>query len=64
MRWSADLAYAVGLISTDGNLSKDGRHFDFTSKDLDQIKNFKKILKLKNKIGKKYSGQYKFNYLT
>jgi len=55
--WSKDLAYVVGLITTDGSLSKDGRHIDFTSKDLDQIRTFKKILKLKNKIGKKYSGE-------
>jgi hypothetical protein len=56
MQWSANLAYIVGLIATDGCLSKDGRHIDFTSKDLDQIKNFKRILKLKNKIGIKNSG--------
>lgn len=56
IRWGANLAYAVGLITTDGCLSKDGRHFDLTSKDLEQIHNFKKILKLKNKIGTKYRG--------
>lgn len=56
MRWSANLAYAVGLIATDGNLSKDGRHIDLTSKDLEQIENFVKILKLKNKIGIKTGG--------
>ena len=41
---SPDLSYIIGLITTDGNLSKDGRHFDFTSKDIEQVKNFKKIL--------------------
>ena len=54
--WSHSLAYAVGLITTDGCLSKDGRHIDLTSKDLEQINNFKKILRLKNKIGFKYPG--------
>lgn len=56
IRWSPNFAYAVGLITTDGCLSKDGRHIDFTSKDLEQIQNFRKILKLKNKIGLKSSG--------
>lgn len=51
--WSPELAYAVGLLATDGNLSKDGRHIDFTSKDLLQIRNFKKCLGLSNKIGRK-----------
>lgn len=51
--WSPELAYAVGLLATDGNLSKDGRHINFTSKDLLQVRNFKKCLGLKNKIGKK-----------
>lgn len=54
--WTANLAYAVGLITTDGNLSKDGRHIDLTSKDLDQIKTFIKILDLKIKISLKTSG--------
>lgn len=54
--WSSALAYAVGLITTDGCLSKDGRHIDLTSKDLEQINNFKEALKLNNKIGIKYRG--------
>jgi len=54
--WSADLAYVVGLITTDGNLSSDGRHLEFTSKDMDQLETFKRILKLKNRIGWKTSG--------
>lgn len=54
--WSADLAYVVGLITTDGNLSPDGRHIEFTSKDLQLIRTFKKCLGIKNKIGLKTSG--------
>jgi hypothetical protein len=49
--WTKDLAYIVGLIVTDGCLSKDGRHVIFTSKDIEQIGNFIRILKIKNKIG-------------
>lgn len=56
MRWSSDLAYAVGLITTDGNLSKDGRHIDLTSKDLEQIKTFLKALDFDYKISSKLSG--------
>lgn len=49
--WTSNLAYIVGLIATDGNLSNDGRHIDFTSKDIQLIKSFKKCLGIKNKIG-------------
>lgn len=54
--WSSNLAYAIGLLATDGNLSKDGRHINLTSKDYSQIKTFKNCLGLKAKIGKKASG--------
>lgn len=43
-KWSPNLAYAVGLITTDGCLSKDGRHITFTSKDLQLIEAFKESL--------------------
>lgn len=56
MRWSINLAYAIGLIVTDGSLSKDGRHIELTSKDKEQIETFSRILGLKNKIGIKRSG--------
>lgn len=51
--WSAELAYAVGLIASDGSLSKDKRHIDFTSTDLQLLRTFKKCLLLKNKICEK-----------
>lgn len=56
MNWSSKFAYAVGLITTDGNLSKDGRHIEITSKDEEQLLNFLSCLNLQNKIGKKRSG--------
>lgn len=49
--WSAELAYVVGLLVTDGCLSSDGRHIIFTSNDIESIGNVIRILKLKNKIG-------------
>lgn len=55
-KWSSNLAYAVGLLTTDGNLSKDGRHLDLTSKDIEQLENFKKCIGLKIKISWKTSG--------
>jgi len=55
MKWTNNLAYLVGLITTDGNLSKDGRHMSIVSKDLEQVENVIKILMLKNKIGVKNS---------
>src|SRR3989344_6952763 len=54
--WTHELAYAMGLLTTDGNLSSDGRHLDFTSKDIELVESFKKIMHLKNKIGRKRSG--------
>lgn len=63
MRWSQNLAYVLGLLATDGSLSKDGRHIILTSKDLDQIQTFIRLLKLKVKVGKKsssYGGEKKY----
>lgn len=57
MIWSPDFAYAIGLIATDGCLSSDGRHLTLVSKDIEQLRNFKRCLNLKVKIGKHYSGR-------
>lgn len=54
--WTSNLAYGIGLITTDGNLSPDMRHIIFVSKDLEQIENFKKCFGLTNKISNKKSG--------
>jgi len=53
IKWSPEFAYAIGLLTTDGNLSSDRRHINFTSKDRNLVKIFSKCLKIKNKIGKK-----------
>lgn len=53
IRWSPEFAYSLGLITTDGNLSPDGRHINLTSKDKQIVLNFKECLGLQNKIGKK-----------
>lgn len=55
-KWCEKLAYAVGLLATDGCLYNDGRHIDFTSQDVQLIKTFQKCVGIKNKIGFKISG--------
>jgi len=57
LKWSPALAYAVGLLATDGSLSKDRLHIDFTSKDRGQVVTFQKCLGVSHiKIGRKGSG--------
>ena len=48
--WTSKLAYIIGLLTTDGNLSKDNRHIIMRSSDIQLLKTFKKCLKLKTKI--------------
>ncbi len=59
IKWSSNLAYAIGLIATDGYVSSDGRHISFTSKDIEQINNYQEALGIKCNIGKKNSGSNK-----
>lgn len=40
LEWSDTMAYVVGLLATDGNLSRDGRHLAFDSGDLELIRTF------------------------
>ena len=35
--WTRERAYAIGLLATDGNLSRDGRHLNVTSADQDLL---------------------------
>ncbi len=44
IEWSPELAYAVGLIATDGCLYNDGRHISLVSKDVEQLKTFLKCI--------------------
>ncbi len=54
--WSPNIAYGVGLFATDGCLYNDYRHLDFTSKDREQLKNFKKCFNVRAKVSYKTSG--------
>lgn len=49
IEWSTRFAYAIGLIATGGNLSKDNHHINFTSKEKRMVILFKKCLGIKNK---------------
>jgi len=60
--WRAELAYVVGLIAADGSLSKNGRHIDFTSKDLEQLETYRTCLGLEDiVIGVKKGGAPAYN---
>lgn len=53
--WNPKLAYAVGLLVTDGNLSRDGRHITMCSVDRDLLEVFSDCIGLKNnRISKTY----------
>jgi intein/homing endonuclease len=58
--WSANFAYGIGLMASDGSISSSGRHISFASKDLEQINNFLKALNISDiKIGKVLAGDKK-----
>jgi hypothetical protein len=49
--WSRETAWIVGLITTDGNLSKTGRGITITSKDIDLLECARRCLALSNRVG-------------
>ncbi len=55
IRWSANFAYAIGLLTSDGCLSG-GRHVILVSKDAEQLYNFMEALAITVPIGKTKSG--------
>jgi hypothetical protein len=56
--WSSKVAYAVGLMATDGCLSGDIRHMELTSKDIQQIENIKDCFAIRAKISSKGPGSF------
>lgn len=56
IKWSPEFAYAIGLLTTDGNLSPDRRHINFTTKDKELAELFRECLGLTNAIGRKARG--------
>src|SRR3989338_7145167 len=55
-KWSANLAYAIGLLATDGCIARYTTLVDLTSKDREQLDNFNHCIGLQLKIGTKSSG--------
>jgi len=49
-QWSPETAYVVGLIATDGNLSRNGRNLSITSKDLDLLETVRACLDLRTRM--------------
>ena len=49
----SNLWYLIGLITSDGCLSKDGRHINITSKEREYLLSIKNRYNLINKVGKK-----------
>lgn len=57
LEWSPRFGYAVGLLTADGNLSPDGRHLEFCSKDFSNVVHLQQCLQLSNKISLKRRGR-------
>ncbi len=55
-QWTQDFAYAIGLLTADGNLSSDGRHIEFCSKDIENVVHFQRCLNVGTKISLKKRG--------
>lgn len=61
-KWSPNLAYAIGLLATDGCMSRHTNLIDLTSKDKEQLHNYSKCLGLNLHIGKKGNGRGQTSY--
>lgn len=57
--WSPKLAYAVGLLATDGCLSPPGHLIDLTSNDREQLENFNRCVGVDFRIAAKRSSTTK-----
>ena len=56
IRWSPEFAYAIGLITSDGNLMSKRQYISFKSVDKELVEKFKIALGIKNKISKGVRG--------
>lgn len=55
-KWTPNLAYAIGLLATDGCLSPPGHLIDLTSVDREQLENYRRCLGVDLRITEKFSG--------
>ncbi|TSC87042.1 MAG: Uncharacterized protein G01um10148_147 [Parcubacteria group bacterium Gr01-1014_8] len=61
-KWTPELAYAIGLLATDGCLARHQSLIDLTSKDQEQLKNFSKCIGIPLFIGTKFGSHHKGVY--
>jgi len=54
--WSADLAWVVGLMASDGNLARGGHALSLTSNDIELLDSVRGILGIDNKLGRVCGG--------
>ncbi len=47
IEWSSNFAYAIGLITSDGNMSLDRGRISLKSAEMEMIENFKTALGIK-----------------
>ena len=52
MRWTPNLAYVVGLIASDGNLSPNRKTTNLVSGDIDLLETFKRCIPRAGRIGR------------
>lgn len=55
-KWTPELAYAIGLLATDGGISPKVHLIDLTSNDREQLENYRRCLDIATPITKKSSG--------
>ena len=60
--WSAEIAWAVGVVATDGNLGRDGRHLTVTSKDFDFLETIRDCLGVRARATRSRSGSGRFTF--
>lgn len=58
--WSAEIAWAVGVIAADGNLGRDGRHLAVVSKDLDFLETIRDCLGVRAAATRSRNGPGRF----
>lgn len=56
--WNPELAYVIGLLATDGCLSKDGRHVIMRSSDIQLLETFKECLNITDKITETFNNGF------
>jgi len=54
--WSAEVAWIVGLMASDGNLARTGQALTLTSNDVELLESVRAILGIDNRLGRVRGG--------